>query len=111
MLKFGPDGKWYIFAMQAGFNDSNTYTFTLPPNFTTASTATVLNETRTVPISAGAFSDNFGRVQLSHLSGDAMMLLLWYPLGFPCAMTTPLQLIGGTIGMLVDLLFRPKKGR
>jgi hypothetical protein len=36
MLKFGPDGKWYIFAMQAGFNDAGTYTFALPTGFTTA---------------------------------------------------------------------------
>jgi hypothetical protein len=67
MLKFGPDGKWYIFAMQKGFNDTGTYTFTLPTGMTTATTATVLNESRTVSISAGAFSDTFSNEYTYHI--------------------------------------------
>jgi hypothetical protein len=67
MLKFGPDGKWYIFAMQAGFNDTGIYTFTLPTGFTAASIATVLNESRTVPISGGAFSDTFANESTYHI--------------------------------------------
>jgi hypothetical protein len=67
MLKFGPDGKWYVFAMQTGFNNSGTYTFTLPTGMTTATTATVLNESRTVSISAGAFSDTFSNEYTYHI--------------------------------------------
>lgn len=59
MLKYGPDGKWYIFAMQSGLNDTGTYTFTLPSGFTTQTSVTVYNESRTVPISSNAFSDSF----------------------------------------------------
>lgn len=67
MLKF--DGtNWYIFTMQAYPNDSGTWTLTLPIGMTSQTTATVLFESRTVPISGStSISDTFSNEYTWHI--------------------------------------------
>jgi hypothetical protein len=65
MLKRGPDGALYIFAMQKTGTSGN-YTFTLPSGIN-ASSATVLNENRTVAISSGTFTDSFATESNYHI--------------------------------------------
>jgi hypothetical protein len=65
MLKRGPDGSFYIFAMQKTGN-SGDYTFTLPAGIT-PSKATVLDEDRAVTISGGKFTDSFAAENSYHI--------------------------------------------
>ena len=57
-LKVPGDGFAYIFAMQNILCTSGTYTLTLPAGIT-GTTVTVLNESRTIPVISGAFTDSF----------------------------------------------------
>lgn len=65
MLKLGPDGSYYIFAIQRT-GTSGSYTFTLPAKLGGA-TAEVLYENRTVPISGKSFTDFFGAESTYHI--------------------------------------------
>jgi hypothetical protein len=66
MLKAPGDGHAYIFSMQNLLNSSGTYTLTLPPGIT-GTTVTVLNESRTINVSGGAFSDTFDAEYTVHI--------------------------------------------
>lgn len=67
MLKYGPDGSYYIFAEQAYPNDSGSYIFSLPQGMTTATSAQVLYENRTVSITGGTFQDSFAQEYSWHI--------------------------------------------
>jgi hypothetical protein len=66
MLKVPGDGYAYIFAMQILYRTSGTYTLTLPSGID-GTTATVLDESRTIGISDGAFSDTFDYEYTKHI--------------------------------------------
>lgn len=66
MLKRGPDGAWYVFAMQTRPGTSGTRTLTMPPNITGA-TIQVLNEGRTLTASGGQFTDTFAAEYAYHI--------------------------------------------
>jgi hypothetical protein len=67
MAKFGPDAKFYIFAMPryspALTNQVATFTLT----GVTTGTATVINEARTRPIAGGQFTDTFANGHTVHI--------------------------------------------
>jgi hypothetical protein len=67
MLKKGSDGSFYIFAEQGYPNNSGTYTFMLSAGMTTATSAEVLYENRTVPVTGGTFSDSFAAEYSWHI--------------------------------------------
>lgn len=60
------DGSFYVFAMLGRAESPGTYTFTLPSGMGGAA-AEVLFEDRTVPITAGAFSDRFAAEYSYHV--------------------------------------------
>jgi hypothetical protein len=64
MAKRGPDGKFYVFAGNKD-NSAKTGTFALAGGQGT--TATVLGENRSVPISGGRFQDNFADGNAIHI--------------------------------------------
>jgi hypothetical protein len=66
MMKAPGDGNVYIFAMQSLLYSSGTYALTLPPGISGA-TATVLNESRTINITDGVFSDTFAGEYTVHI--------------------------------------------
>jgi hypothetical protein len=67
MLK-SQGGNAYIFAMQKrSATTSGTYTFTLPAGIPAAGTITVVGESRTIPYTGGAFSDNFAAEYSHHV--------------------------------------------
>jgi hypothetical protein len=66
MLKVPGDGYAYIFAMQNLYRTSGTYSLTLPAGIS-GTTVTVLNESRTISISGGAFSDTFSAEYTVHI--------------------------------------------
>lgn len=65
MLKQATDGTLYVFAMQKT-GSAGDYTFNLPPSVT-ASSATVLNENRSVAISGNQFTDSFASEESYHI--------------------------------------------
>lgn len=65
-LKAPGDGFAYIFAMQGLLHDSGTYTLTLPPGVT-GTTVTVIDESRTLSVSGGQFTDSFAAEYTVHL--------------------------------------------
>jgi hypothetical protein len=68
MLKWY-NGSAYIFAMVSGDASSQpgSRTFTLPSGLAGASSVTVLNENRTLPVGSGTFTDNFAAEYTYHI--------------------------------------------
>jgi hypothetical protein len=65
MLKYR-DNAAYVFAMQKRQFASGTYTFTLPPELPASGTIEVIGENRTIPYSAGRFTDSFSAEYTHH---------------------------------------------
>jgi hypothetical protein len=68
MLKWY-QGSAYIFAMISGDASSQpgNRTFTLPADLHIAATVQVVDESRSLPVSAGAFTDNFAQEYAYHI--------------------------------------------
>ncbi|HEY2763818.1 MAG TPA: hypothetical protein VGJ13_07370 [Pseudonocardiaceae bacterium] len=66
MLKQGPDGSYYVFAMVGRGKPTGTVTLTLPPGLTGAK-ADVLYENRNVPIKNGTITDSFAAEYTCHI--------------------------------------------
>jgi hypothetical protein len=63
------NGSAYIFAMINGDADSfaGSRTFTLPPALASATSVSVVDEGRTIPVSGGTFTDNFAAEYTYHI--------------------------------------------
>ncbi|HEX7664799.1 MAG TPA: hypothetical protein VF407_09820 [Polyangiaceae bacterium] len=68
MLKW-QDGSAWIFAMPSGDASSQpgSRTFTLPPGIASAKSVTVVNESRTVAVTGGSFTDDFAAEYTYHV--------------------------------------------
>ncbi|TAH34156.1 hypothetical protein EYC59_03315 [Candidatus Saccharibacteria bacterium] len=66
MLKWY-NGSAYIFAMASNGSTPGNRTFTLPSGINSASSVTVVDESRTVPVNGGQFTDNFAAEYSYHI--------------------------------------------